>query len=130
MAHLDELLARVVDSDLKTQLEAEVSALKNHTRFGLLYERHLPETVIVADTDGLRTGDHVRLREHASNGEDYRVVSVDGGRATILSLNSGGDSEVGLSELLLVKPFGDPAYLGLTPIGSISRSAERPITLS
>ena len=89
MAELDQLIKAVSDSDLRTQLEAEVSALKNQTRFGLVYERHLPETVIVGDTDGLRVGDHVRPREHADDDEDYRVVKLDAQGATILSLKTG-----------------------------------------
>lgn len=36
MAHLDELLAKVADSELRGQLQAEVSALKSRTRFGLV----------------------------------------------------------------------------------------------
>ena len=68
MAKLDQLLHRVQDKTLRAELEAEVAALKSRTRFGLVFERHLPETVIVGDTDGLRVGDHVRPREHADNG--------------------------------------------------------------
>jgi len=126
MAHLDELLAGVVDGELRTQLAAEISALKNRTRFGLVYERHLPETVVVADTDGLRVGDHVRLREHSANGEDHRVVALDGDRVTILSLRSGEETEVALSELLVIKRFADPVYLSLSPLESVRRSNDGP----
>ena len=125
MAELDQLIKAVPDSDLRTQLEAEVSALKNHTRFGLVFERHLPETVIVRDTDSLRVGDHVRPREQADDQEDYRVVDLDGQRATILSLKTGAKSEIARGELLVIKRFGDPVYLSLTPLESVRRSDDR-----
>ena len=66
MAKLEHLLSAVADAELKAQLEAEVAALKRHTRFGLVYERHLPETTIVGDVDGLKVGDYVRPRKEAS----------------------------------------------------------------
>ena len=126
MAHLDQLLASVADSELRAKLEAEVSALKNQTRFGLVYERHLPETVIVGDTDGLRVGDHVRPREHADDNEDYRVVKLDAQSATILSLKTGKERGAELGDLLMIRRFGDPADVGLTSVGSVTRSDERP----
>jgi adenine-specific DNA-methyltransferase len=103
-----------------------VSALKNRTRFGLVYERHLPETVVVGDTDGLRIGDHVRPRKYAENDEDYRLVDFDGDRVTILSSKTGEQREACLSDLLIVRRFGDPADVALTSVGSIVRSDGRP----
>lgn len=126
MAKLDQLLQRVQDKALRAELETEVAVLKSRTRFGLVFERHLPETVIVGDTDGLKIGDHVRPREQADNGEDFRVLSLNGKRARILSLKSDEKSEVALSELLVVKRFGDPAYLSLAPLEAVTRSEERP----
>jgi adenine-specific DNA-methyltransferase len=86
----------------------------------------LPETVIVGDLDGLKVGDHVRPREEANNGEDFRLVSLDGKTATILSLKTNEEREVALSEILAVRRFGDPADVGLASFGSVERSAARP----
>ncbi len=126
MAHLDELLARVTDLGLRRELEAEIAVLKSRKRFGLVYERHLPETVLVADTDGVRVGDYVRPREHANNGEDFRVVDLDSDHARAISLKTDEESEYLLQDLMVVKRFGDPVYLSLTPLGSICRSDSRP----
>ncbi len=126
MAKLEQLIKAISDSELRAQVEAEVSALKGRTRFGLVFERHLPETVIVRDTDCLRVGDQVRRREDATNGEDYRVVGVDDGRATIFSSKAAGETEARIDDLLVVKRFGDPVYLSLAPLESVRRSDDRP----
>jgi len=130
MAKLEHLLSAVADAELKAQLEAEVAALKRHTRFGLVYERHLPETTIVGDVDGLKVGDYVRPRKEALNGHDYRVVALNGAQATIIGVNgstaNGDTMELPLDELLAVKPFGEPAYLGLSSVGAVRRSDTRP----
>src|SRR4051794_6833966 len=86
MARIEELLSAVADAELKAQLEIEVASLKGRTRFGLVYERHLPETVIVGDADGIKVGDHVRPREEVHNGRDYRVVGLNGSTAALIKL--------------------------------------------
>src|SRR5665811_1492266 len=126
MAHLEELLKMVGPAELRAQLEEEIAGLKNHTRFGLVYERHIPETVIVGDTDGLRVGDHVRPREDADNGEDFRVTTLKGDSVSIVSLKSGQESKRKLSDLFVIRRFGDPADVALTSLDSIQRSSERP----
>jgi adenine-specific DNA-methyltransferase len=126
VAKLEELLEAVPNAKLRSELQTEVSALKGRTRFGLVYERHLPETVTVRDTDGLRAGDHVRLRQRSEENEDYRVVELHGEQATILSLKTNSERETLLNDLLMVRRFGDPVYLGLAAAGSVTRSAERP----
>ena len=88
MGKLEQLLEGVADAELRAELAGEVTALKGRTRFGLVYERHLPETVVVGDRDGLKVGDHVRPREEANNGHDFRLVDLDGDRATIVSLRA------------------------------------------
>ena len=126
MAKLEQLLESVADAKLRAELEAEVAALKDRTHFGLVYERHLPETVVVGDLDGLKVGDHVRPREEAGNGRDYRLARLDVDQATLISLKDGEERHVPLNDLLTVRRFGDPADVGLAPLGSVSRSDERP----
>ena len=107
MARLEQLLESIPNGELRAALESEVAALKSRVRFGLVHERHIPETVLVGDIDGLRIGDHVRPRaEAANNGHDYRVVSLNGSQARIVALKSGRESDVSLSDLLAVRGFG------------------------
>lgn len=57
VANLERLVEGIGDAKLRAEIEAEIAVLKNRTRFGLVYERHLPETVLVGDVDGLTVGD-------------------------------------------------------------------------
>ena len=43
MAKIDDLTQQVSDPRLRRELEAAVAELKKRTRFGLVYESHLPE---------------------------------------------------------------------------------------
>jgi len=126
MAKLENLIGRISDAELRAQLESEVSGLKNRMRFGLVYERHLPETVIVRDIDDLKIGDYVRPRERVNVDEDYRVVQFDGTNANIVSVKTGDTLTVGLADLRLVKRFGDHTFTGLKAIESVTRSKDRP----
>jgi len=126
MAYLDQLLAAIADPELRTQLVAEISALKNHTDFGLVYERHLPETVVVPDTNGLRNGDLVRVRQQMANGENCQIIALDDHQATIVSLATGQERKAQLTDLLAVKRFKDPAYVSLSPLDSLTRDENRP----
>ena len=126
LANLEKLIAAVGDQKLRSQLEKGLRDLKERTKFGLVYERHLPETVVVGDIDPLGVGDHVRPKQAADVDEDFRVVQMNSRTATLLSLTSGEESKASVKDLLAVKRFGDPVYAGLESLGEIRRSDERP----
>ncbi|MFZ2114889.1 MAG: site-specific DNA-methyltransferase [Solirubrobacteraceae bacterium] len=120
------MLAAIADDSLRARIEATIATLTDRSGYGLLYERHLPETVIVGDKDPLEIGDHVRPKLELEGDEDFRILSLDGKTARIKSLKTGEEKKAGLDELLVVKRFGDPAYAGLQSLGSVCRSAVRP----
>ena len=45
MARIEDLLTKIDDPALRADLEREVAVLKEHVDFGLVFERHIPETV-------------------------------------------------------------------------------------
>ena len=63
MARLEQLVQTVQDERLRREIEREIAALKERTRFGLVYERHLPETVLITDRDLVRVGVLVRPKQ-------------------------------------------------------------------
>lgn len=63
MARLEQLVEGVQDERLRRQIEAEIAALKERTRFGVVYERHLPETALVCDPALVELGALVRLKK-------------------------------------------------------------------
>ena len=127
MARLEQLVEGVQDEQLRRQIEAEISALKERTRFGLVYERHLPETALIADPDLVEIGALVRLKQEVDKDATYRVVGFKGKKTAKLTVDGNGKQiEAPISDLFVVKPFGDAIYPALTPVDVVDRSGERP----
>jgi adenine-specific DNA-methyltransferase len=126
VARIEDLVARIPDHELRAQIEAEVATLKDETKFGLVYERHLPETVLIGNLP-LKVGDHVRPRQKADTDQEFRVTNVAGDTVTAERVSGAGKPETfPRNELLLIKPFGEPVYPSLTPVGSVPRGGDKP----
>jgi hypothetical protein len=67
MALIETLLAEISDPDLRARLEREVRELKRGTDFGLVFERHIPEGVLLPPSVGLEVGTEVKLRQEPSD---------------------------------------------------------------
>ncbi len=124
MARIEDLLTKIDDPALRADLEREVAVLKEHVDFGLVFERHIPETVDLLYVEPA-VGDLVRMRREDGDAL-YRVFELSDGSATLTPLDSGETIEAALDDLLVVKPFGEPVYPALTPLESVFRSEERP----
>jgi adenine-specific DNA-methyltransferase len=124
MARLEDLIGQVNDPALQADLRLEVKILKDRTRFGLVFERHIPETVIMAADGGLRVGDQVRLR-HEPDGDLRRVISLNGSKAGVAD-GDGEEQLLPIADLLIVRQFGDPIFPKLTPLGRVERGGDRP----
>jgi adenine-specific DNA-methyltransferase len=125
MAKIDELLAHVGGEKLRKELIAAISDMRRKKKFGLVYEEHIPETVLLAADTGLQIGAVVALRRDPTDNLRYRVDSLKNGVATI----SSGEvvREVSVSDLLVVTPFGQPVYPVLERTGeSVVRSETKP----
>lgn len=78
MARLEQLVGGIQEGKLRREIELEIAALKERTRFGLVYERHLPETVLIADPDLVRVGVLVRPKQEVDKETSYRVIGFNG----------------------------------------------------
>lgn len=92
-------------------------------RFGLVFERHLPESVRAYGAP-IRAGDAVQLRAEAS-GAEY-VVEKSTTRTVTARDTDGKVAEYKPRELVVVKRFGEPAYPALSSVDTVVRSDERP----
>jgi len=127
MARLEQLVEGVQEEELRWQIEAEIAALKERIRFGLVYERHLPETALIADPDLVEIGSLVRPKKDVDGETNYRVVGFKGKKTARLTVDGNGkEIEAPVSELFVVKPFGEAIYPSLTPVDTVERSADRP----
>ena len=123
---LDDALARVeaLNPALAQTLRREVEALRDGRTFGLVFEKHLPESARLPQHP-IKRGVQVALRapekgeEHAT----WRVLAVTGrGAQRVARLE--GDSERPVADLVVVRDFGEPIYPGLRSVERLANGSE------
>ena len=124
MARIDDLLSQAADESLREEIRRAVGDLRRRKKFGLVFEEHIPEITLLAMA-GVWEGSTVLLRREPSDQTRYTVEAVQNGVATIRA-NGSDPIEVAVSDLLVVKSFGEPVYPVLTPLETLTRSPGRP----
>lgn len=124
MASIERQIEEVADPALRERLRTEVERLKRAQTFGIVYEEHsetaalpgLPiEVGALVERSDRRDGKVYEVAAMTHRGRQARLVDSEGSEATCDTLN-----------LLVHKRLGEPIYPGLTPVGRIKRSKERP----
>lgn len=126
MARLEQLVEQVAEEQLRREIEGEIAALKERTSFGLVYERHLPETALVKDPDVLHVGDLVRPKQDVDKDVCYRIVGLEGADALISPETNGRQIRVPVADLFRVMPFGEPIFPALAPLERTTRGGDKP----
>lgn len=127
MARIEQLVEGVQDEQLRRAIEVEIAALKERTRFGLVYERHLPEMAIISDGDLIQAGALVRPKREVDKDMNYRVVGLKGKtKVRLVTDGNGKETEAAVKDLFVVKPFGEAIFPALTTVGRVERSETRP----
>jgi adenine-specific DNA-methyltransferase len=128
MATLEDLIAKIGDERLRQGIAAEVKALKKTKKFGLVFEGHLPETVRVPQVS-VKVGDSVALKQAPGN-QLWRVREIRGKTATCDLAYDGypktgeESKDFAVSELVVVRKFGDPIYPALVPVDRVKRGGD------
>lgn len=120
---LDGLLAQINDSALKDAITGAVERLRDTKQFGLVFERHLPETAKLTNHP-VRRGALVQRRAQGEQ-PNGAVTSVSNGTAAV-EWENGESEQVPAGELVVVARFGEPIYPGLKSLGHIKRGADKP----
>lgn len=126
MALIDALLDKISNESLRRELREEVDQLLAKQSYGLVFQKHQPETVEL-HSHAVRRNAKVRIK--AEDGDELYVVErVRNGVATIRPRVEQPESrDVPVGEVVVVREFGDPIYAGLKRIGSESRDdSKRP----
>lgn len=124
MARIDDLLSHISDAKIRDQLRISISEIRKRRQFGLVFESHLPETVLLPRMK-VRKG--ALVTSQAANSDDEWVVEKVNGMATSLRHpRTGEQRSAKTSELIVVKPFGDPIFPTLTPIKTVASGGDRP----
>lgn len=119
---IDVLLERVADADLRATLAAEIEEMTSERKFGIVFEKHLPEAIRIRDAP-IRFGSTVEYRD----GDDrlWQVKRLRAGKA-LLVRDDETREDVDVAELIVACKLGDPVYPGLRPTGRIERGGDKP----
>ena len=126
MAKIDDLVAQIADPKLRAELEKSVKELKKNTRFGLVFEDHIPEMSALVGLP-LTVGE-LAMRRDAPSGRAARTVKAIHSDGTVtLEDKEGNTTTEPASDWLAAKQFGQPIYPGLEKVGEVKRGgADRP----
>ncbi|MBI2857369.1 MAG: site-specific DNA-methyltransferase [Chloroflexi bacterium] len=120
---LDSLLERVDDTALRAALASEIAHLRDTREFGLVFERHIPESVRLPSYP-VKRGVKVQDRTDPKS-STWVVTRVKNGVATLLN-NEGVESRRPVEQLAVVREFGEPVYPGLRLVGRVERGGNKP----
>ena len=86
MAAIDQYIERIPNTELQEQIREEVARLTKKKRFGLVYENHLPDNVLMPEVT-IRRGTKVALRGNTPN-DVYEVQDIEKDNAVCRNLAS------------------------------------------
>lgn len=147
MSAIDQYVERIPNAELQEQLRIEIARLTKKKRFGLVFENHLPDNVIMPEVT-IRRGTKVALRGKTPN-DVYEVQSISEGEVTCAlvqdvesemarQLTSGIDTRTAvcrhlvtledkvfpLNDLVAVAQRGDVIYPYLKPMDSVENAPD------
>lgn len=118
---LDQLIRQVADEALRNRLAREVELLRGSRRFGLVFDRHLPESVRLPGHP-VRKGVKVALRDESAT-NTWRVTGfTDPSRAVAILDGDGGQRAA--TDLIVIREFGEPVFPGLRTVERIANGPD------
>lgn len=129
MALVEDLVSRIDDPELRADLAREIGEMKKHTQWGLVFERHVPETTRLIDAP-VKVGCVVWERCSAKP-QRFRVRAVSRDELEVAPEPQGTVADpdapttrISRKDVLVEKQFADPVFPGLTSIGAIRNGPE------
>lgn len=122
MAAIDQYIERIPNTELQEQIREEVGRLTKKKRFGLVYENHLPDNVLMPEVT-IRRGTKVALRGYTPN-DVYEVQDIEKDNAVCRNLASLEDKTFLLDDLVAVAQRGDVIYPYLKPMDSVENAPD------
>ncbi|WP_341358479.1 DNA methyltransferase [Georgenia sp. M64] len=126
MAHIDNLIDSIKDESLRAALRAEYRKVTKGRQFGLVFDPHKPESVLLPKFK-VRRGDKVRILGEGTT--DCTAVN-DSGVWIVMQINAqtgmaalqdsdGRTDIVERDRLVVTREFGDPIYPGLRSVARV-----------
>lgn len=132
MASIENLVEQIADASLRARIAREVAELKKRRPWGLVFERHLPESnrMLVAPIRvgtavwERRSTDPRRLVVRAIETDELVVVPEPPNTSAPADAPT---ERIARSDVLVEHDFAQPIFPSLTPIGDVRRgAADRP----
>ncbi|KGN39273.1 site-specific DNA-methyltransferase [Knoellia subterranea] len=134
MAHIDNLVASITDATLRAALEEELRKLSNQRQFGLVFNEHKPESILLHQQTRIRRGDKVHVmvedthdRTQIDRTGVWVVDAVVNGTARLQDkADRDVKREVPTDRCVPVREFGDPIFPGLRSTGRLQHGGDKP----
>lgn len=127
MAVINDLIARIQDPELRQRIEEEVKDLTKQKKFGLVFEKHVPEMTLLYDypiSRGCRVIRKVDDDKILTEDILWEVKKVSKGIATCQHIVSREEVQFGISDIICVVKNGEPIYPCLKYIDSIQNAPD------
>jgi adenine-specific DNA-methyltransferase len=125
MAAIEDLAKKILDQRLRDEILVEVARLKSSKRFGLVFEEHTPELLLLPQM-AAKLGTRV-YKLGDSRGVPYRIAAtVKGSKIKVVPEAGGPEETLDRSGIVVTKAFGDAIYPALIPVSTAERSPTRP----
>lgn len=128
MAKVEDLIKSIPDAQLRNEIAREVANLKSQKKFGLVFEEHLPEQVLLP---GLPIKAGARVVKRGAENEVFVVVEPEGAarkpsRFRLTRESDGQEETASAKDLIIIKKFGEPIYPTLVPVDRVTRAPGKP----
>lgn len=122
MSAIEQYINRISNAELQQQLREEIERLTEKKLFGLVYENHLPDNVVMPEVK-IRRGTKVALRDQTPN-DVYEVQSLTETEATCIHLSTMEEKTLPLADLVAVAQRGDVIYPYLKLMDSVQNAPD------
>jgi adenine-specific DNA-methyltransferase len=131
MARVEELLGLISDPALRAELLAEVASLKRRQQYGLVFERHMPESAALWNAP-IRVGATVFKRQDESQAP-FTVREIRGDELVVAPEDRSAKPKaeqpaevINRGDVLVKQGFNESVYPALAHVGRLSLGGDKP----
>ncbi|WP_027396064.1 site-specific DNA-methyltransferase [Anaerovibrio lipolyticus] len=121
MAAIDDLIAQINNPELRDRIQKELKKVTENIKFGLKFERHLPERTPLYD---IPVNNGSTVARHDDMNSLYKVLNIEDGIALCVGKNVDGTEEISVDDLVTVAEFGESIYPYLEPLDSVENAPD------
>ena len=124
MALIDDIIAEIPHARLRSRLQTEADALRQRGQFGITFERHSPEVLILP---GARVRPGVRVcRRGQPTDSAFIVHALEADQAVCIPDGGAGEQRIPASALAVIKREGESVFPALRLVDSVQRGGSHP----